>query len=104
MKIEGSNGSAALTAAAGSSSAARNTRDNVQQGSSKAQDNVTLSNTSAQMQALSAKISEASEVDMAKVQAVKQAIESGTFKVAPEAIADKLIASAREMLSSNGRA
>ena len=55
------------------------------------------------MQALSAKINDASEVDTAKVQAVRQAIEAGTFKVDAEAIANKLIASAREMLTPNGR-
>lgn len=38
------------------------------------------------------------EVDMDKVKAVAAAIENGTFKVNPEAIADKLLANAQEML------
>ncbi|MBL0917094.1 MAG: flagellar biosynthesis anti-sigma factor FlgM [Hydrogenophaga sp.] len=38
-----------------------------------------------------------------KVEAMKQAIASGTFKVNPEAIADKLLANAAEMLNA-GRA
>lgn len=103
MKIDGSNAAAALTATTGGASTSRNVKEESQQGSPKTQDNVTLSSTSAQMQALSASINDASEVDTAKVQAVKQAIEAGTFKVDAEAIANKLIASAREMLASNGR-
>lgn len=38
-----------------------------------------------------------------KVEAMKQAIASGTFKVNPEAIADKLLSNAAEMLNA-GRA
>ncbi len=38
------------------------------------------------------------EVDMDKVNAIRQAIEQKTFTVSPEAIADKLLANAREML------
>ena len=39
------------------------------------------------------------DVDMEKVNAVRQAIEQNTFLVNPEAIADKLLANAREMLN-----
>lgn len=38
------------------------------------------------------------EVDMEKVKAMREAIEQNTFIVNPEAIADKLLANAREML------
>lgn len=38
------------------------------------------------------------EVDTEKVNAMRQAIENNTFLVNPEAIADKLLANAREML------
>ena len=38
------------------------------------------------------------EVDMEKVNAVRQSIAEGTFVVNAEAIADKLLANAREML------
>lgn len=41
---------------------------------------------------------EAADVDMAKVNAVKQSIADGSFKVNPEAIADKLLSNAQEML------
>ncbi len=44
------------------------------------------------------KRSEAADVDMAKVKAVRAAIDQGTYKVNAEAIADKLISSAQEIL------
>jgi len=40
-----------------------------------------------------------SEIDTAKVNAMKTAIQNGTFKVNPEAIADKLLSNAQEMLN-----
>lgn len=39
------------------------------------------------------------DVDMDKVNAMRQAIEQNTFIVNPESIADKLLANAREMLN-----
>jgi negative regulator of flagellin synthesis FlgM len=45
---------------------------------------------------------ESAEVDMEKVQAVRSAIEQGTYVVNPEAIADKLLANAKEMLDRSG--
>jgi negative regulator of flagellin synthesis FlgM len=39
------------------------------------------------------------DVDMEKVNAVKTAIEQGTYVVNPEVIADKLLANAQEMLN-----
>ena len=38
------------------------------------------------------------DVDMAKVNAVRQAIKDGTFKINPEAIADRMLDNAAEML------
>ena len=43
----------------------------------------------------------ASDVDTAKVEAVRTAISQGTYVVNPEAIADKLLSNAQEMLSRN---
>lgn len=45
-----------------------------------------------------ARLESASEVDMDKVESVRSAIENGTYQVNPEAIADKLLANAKEML------
>lgn len=42
--------------------------------------------------------SEAPDVDTAKVNAVRSAIAQGTYQVNPEAIADKLLSNAGEML------
>ncbi|MFZ4625039.1 MAG: flagellar biosynthesis anti-sigma factor FlgM [Rhodoferax sp.] len=38
------------------------------------------------------------DIDMAKVSAMRSAIANGTFKVNPEAIADKMLSNAGEML------
>jgi negative regulator of flagellin synthesis FlgM len=48
----------------------------------------------------SAKSGDAADVNMAKVSVVRAAIQNGTYKVNPEAIADKLLSNAREMLDS----
>ncbi|GAB4217642.1 MAG: hypothetical protein Fur007_20290 [Rhodoferax sp.] len=48
--------------------------------------------------ALSNEANETPDVDMAKVNAVKSAIAQGTYQVNPEAIANKLLANAQEML------
>jgi negative regulator of flagellin synthesis FlgM len=42
--------------------------------------------------------SEVSDIDMEKVASVREAIAQGTYKVNPEAIADKLLSNAQEML------
>ena len=64
-----------------------------------AQDRVQLSGLSTQMQALETEIGEASGFDAAKVDAIKQAISEGRYTINPDAIADKLIASTRELLA-----
>jgi len=55
---------------------------------------------SAQTRQLSSTQRGDADMDMDKVNAVAQAIQNGTFKVNPEAIADKLLANAQEMLQS----
>lgn len=40
-------------------------------------------------------------VNAARIQEIKQAISEGRFKINPEAIADRLIESARELVNSN---
>ena len=44
-------------------------------------------------------VSSGADVDMEKVNAMRQAIEQNTYRVNPEAIADKLLANAQEMLN-----
>ena len=41
------------------------------------------------------------DVDTAKIEAVRTAISQGTYVVNPEAIADKLLSNAQEMLTNN---
>lgn len=48
-----------------------------------------------------ARADEAADVDMEKVNAVRSAIQSGTYKVNAEAIADKLLSNAQDMLNTN---
>ena len=59
--------------------------------------NVTVSNLALRMERTRA--SDAPDVDIDKVNAVRQAIEQKTFVVNPGVIADKMLANAREMLN-----
>ena len=58
---------------------------------------VTVSETARALE--QAGVSSEAEIDAAKVEAVRQAIASNTYQVNPEAIADKLLANAQEMLN-----
>lgn len=64
-----------------------------------ASDEVSLSSSS-QLQALSSGLGEDQPVDTAKVEAIKQAIAEGRFKINPERIADRLLASVKELLTN----
>jgi negative regulator of flagellin synthesis FlgM len=66
--------------------------------SSPAQDAVSLSQVAGSLQA-----SERPPVNTARIQEIKAAISEGRFKINPEAIADRLIESARDLLNSNGK-
>lgn len=65
-----------------------------------ASSSVQLSSTAASLLAANASTP---EFDAAKVEKIKQAIADGSYKVNPDAIADKLLANAQELLSSVGR-
>ena len=103
MKIDGSTRTTPPAAgttgapARGSKAASQNSRN------SAGQDNVTISSASSTIQALDSGISEASGLDAAKVEAIKLAISEGRFSINPEVIADKLIASARELILQQQR-
>lgn len=58
---------------------------------------------SAQSQSLSAAGQSSEVMDMDKVKAVQAAIANGSFSVNADAIADKLLSNAREMLSASRR-
>jgi negative regulator of flagellin synthesis FlgM len=59
---------------------------------------VSLSSLSTHLQALETKLADGGHFDSAKVDSIKRAIQAGQFKVNPEAVADKLIASVRELV------
>lgn len=63
-----------------------------------AQEAVSLSQLAGSMQA-----GEKPPVNSARIQEIKQAISEGRFKINPEAIADRLIESARDLINSSGK-
>lgn len=63
-----------------------------------AQEAVSLSQIAGSMQA-----SEKPPVNSARIQEIKQAISEGRFTINPEAIADRLIESARDLVNSSGK-
>jgi len=62
--------------------------------------NVTLSARATQMQAMAAKVEQSNVYDAAKVEAIKSAIAGGQFKVSSEKVADGLIATVRDLLTT----
>lgn len=62
--------------------------------------NVTLSPLSAQLKVLEAKVSASKVFDTEKVDAIKSAIASGQFKVDSEKVADGLIATVKDLLTT----
>jgi negative regulator of flagellin synthesis FlgM len=66
----------------------------------KAAGNVTLSPLSAQLKALEAKVSAAKVFDVEKVDAIKSDIASGKFNVDSGKVADGLIATVRDLLTT----
>ena len=66
------------------------------QSSAPAQENVHLSSVSKQPQSAES----GAVIDTPRVQEIKQAISDGSFKVNPEAVADRLLETARELIQS----
>ncbi len=62
--------------------------------------NVTLSPLSAKLQTLEAKVKASNVFDAEKVDAIKSAIAGGQFSVSSEKVADGLIESVKDLLSS----
>lgn len=63
-------------------------------------DNVHLSPLSSQLQAIDRNLANSGVVDTARVEEIKQAISEGRFKVNPEAVADRLLETVRELIQS----
>jgi len=70
------------------------------QGDTKSTNNVTLSPLSAQLKALEAKVAVSNVFDIEKVDAIKLAIAGGQFKVDSEKVADGLIATVKDLLTT----
>jgi negative regulator of flagellin synthesis FlgM len=68
--------------------------------SSSSAEKVDITPLSAQLHALESKLEQVEVVDTARVEAIKQAIAEGRFRVNPDAIADRLIATVKEMVLS----
>ncbi len=63
-------------------------------------DRVAITSLSSQLQALESRLSDVAVVDVARVDAIKQAISEGRFKVDSEVVADRLITTVKEYLLS----
>ncbi|MFN0314240.1 MAG: flagellar biosynthesis anti-sigma factor FlgM [Burkholderiales bacterium] len=61
-------------------------------------DKVAINSVASQLQQLELALNDVSVVDTARVDAIKQAISDGHFKVNSDVVADKLLASVREHL------
>ncbi len=60
---------------------------------------VQLSQFASQLQAMESSMADTPVVDSARVAEIRQAIAEGSFRVNPDLVADKLIQTARELLS-----
>ena len=63
-------------------------------------DRVQLSPLSSQLQAIESSMADTPMIDSARVAEIRQAIAEGRFKVNPDAVADRLLQTARELLRS----
>lgn len=66
-------------------------------------DSVEINPAATKLQALEAKLTSQPAFDAAKVEEIKSAIASGKFSIRPEVIADRLMASVKELLQQDGR-
>ena len=62
------------------------------------QDNVQITTLSSQLHAMESSMDKVPVVDAARVEAIKQAISEGRFKVNPEVIADRLLATVKDLV------
>jgi negative regulator of flagellin synthesis FlgM len=74
--------------------------EKVQVDNKAASGSVTISARATQLQAMATKVEESNVYDAVKVEAIKSAISDGQFKVSSEKIADGLIATVRDLLTT----
>ena len=98
MKIDSSAGKL-IVSPNGESKVARNNANQPAASKSESRDEVQLTSSS-QLQALGGSLEASSPMDSAKVEAIKQAISEGRFKINPEMIADRLLTSVKDLLAS----
>lgn len=65
---------------------------------SSSSDSVELTPLSTGLMAMVSNLNDAQVVDTARIEAIKEAIREGRFKVNPEAVADRLIATVHELM------
>jgi negative regulator of flagellin synthesis FlgM len=95
MKVAGTSKTTPLNAnATGKSSA----RAKPLTASSGGQESVSISEKSSILQALEISVNEAPEVDIDKIEGIKQAISEGRFSISSGRVAEKMMSSARELL------
>ncbi|BCB26706.1 hypothetical protein SKTS_15920 [Sulfurimicrobium lacus] len=98
MKIDSSVGKLVATPD-GQSKVVRNNPKQQSAAKTESRDEVQLTSSS-QLQAMGSGIDTSTPIDSAKVDAIKQAISEGRFKINPEMIADRLLTSVKDLLAS----
>jgi len=66
--------------------------------SSSSEDKVEIGSLSSQLQALESSLEHVQVVDTARVEAIKQAISEGRFRVNPDVVADRLLTTVKELV------
>lgn len=100
MKIEG-NGLKSVINVAVADEKGLSARADARKDSTPSAPTVQLSTLSARMREIESRLGNAGVVDAARVEQIKQAISDGRFKVNADVVADKLIDTVRELISSH---
>ncbi len=96
MKVTGTTKTTQLTGISTGKSSARSRPSSSSTGT---KDDVSISEKSSLMQALEASINEAPEVDLDKIESIKQAISEGSFSISSGRIAEKMLTTASEFVT-----
>lgn len=84
---------------AGRSSAAERSYSSASNDESQSSSKVNINPLASQLQSLESRLAQQPVVDAQRVSEIQQAIREGRFNINPEAIADKLVASVKELLA-----